>query len=114
MRSIVTATCFVIAAAATPLAVQAADVDKDRSSPKEFVKDSVITTKIKAAMAKDKEVSAMHIKVDTDANGVVELSGTAKTRAEADKAVSIAKGVQGVTSVKDNIQVGAQSAQTQR
>ncbi len=107
MKTIVSATCFVIGTALAPLAAHAADADKDRASPKEFVKDSVITTKIKAAMAKDKEVSAMHIKVDTDANGVVELSGTAKSRAEADKAVTIAKGVQGVTSVNDKIQVAA-------
>lgn len=114
MKSIISATCFVIGASLAPLAAHAADGDKDRSSPKEFVKDSVITTKIKAAMAKDKEVSATHIKVDTDANGVVQLSGTAKSRAEADKAVSIAKGVQGVTSVKDDIQVSAPSAKTTR
>jgi len=105
MKKIFTATCFVLGATLTPLAAHAADADKDRSSPKEFVKDSVITAKIKAAMAKDREVSATSIKVDTDAHGVVQLSGTAKSRAEADKAVSIAKSVQGVTSVQDNIQV---------
>ncbi len=93
----------------TPVSVHAADMDKDRSSPKEFVKDSVITSKIKAEMAKDKDVSAMRIKVDTDANGVVQLSGTAKSQAEADKAETIAKSVKGVTSVKNDIQIQASS-----
>jgi hyperosmotically inducible protein len=107
MKTLLSATCLVIGTALTPVAVYAADMDKDRASPKEFVKDSVITAKIKADMAKDKDVSAMNIKVDTDANGVVQLSGTAKSRAEADKAVSIAQAVKGVTSVKNDIQVQA-------
>jgi hyperosmotically inducible protein len=103
MRALLTATCFVIGAALTPVASQAADTGKE--TPKEFVKDSVITTKIKAEMAKDKEVSAMRIKVDTDANGVVQLSGYARSQAEADKAVSIAQNVKGVASVKNDIQI---------
>ena len=75
------------------------------SSPKEFVKDSLITAKIKAKMAKDKQVSAMHIKVDTDKAGVVQLSGTAKSQEEADRAVAIAREVEGVTSVDNKIQI---------
>jgi len=66
--------------------------------------DASITTKVKAEYAKDKEVSAMGIRVNTDA-GVVTLGGTAKSKAEADKAVTIAKGVQGVTSVKNEIRI---------
>ena len=75
------------------------------NSAKDAIKDSVITTKIKAEMVKDPVVSAMHIKVDTDDQGVVSLSGTAKSKAEADKAVSIAQNTKGVTSVKNNITV---------
>ena len=74
-------------------------------SPKEFINDSVITTKIKTEMAKDKQVSAMKIVVQTDQSGVVKLSGTAKSQAEADKAVEIAKSVKGVTSVQNNIEI---------
>ena len=78
---------------------------KSSSSPKEFVKDSIITTKIKAKMAKDKQVSAMHIKVDTDKAGVVQLSGTAKSQEEVDRAVAIAHEVEGVTSVENKIEI---------
>ena len=88
-----------------PLFAYSEDADSDRSSPKAFVKDSVITSKIKAEMAKTKGVSAMHIKVDTDTNGVVTLSGTAKSQDEVDKAVAIARGVRGVASVDNNIKV---------
>ena len=74
-------------------------------SPKEVIKDSVITSKIKAKMATDKQVSAMHIKVETDKSGVVQLSGTAKSQAEVDRAVAIAREVEGVTSVDNKIQI---------
>lgn len=76
-----------------------------KESAKEFVKDSVITTKIKAKLAKAKDVSAMHIKVDTDKAGVVYLSGTAKSQAEADRAVALAREVEGVTSVENKIEI---------
>ena len=75
------------------------------SSPKEVIKDSVITSKIKAKMATDKQVSAMRIKVETDKSGVVQLSGTAKSQAEVDRAVAIAREVEGVTSVDNKIQI---------
>jgi osmotically-inducible protein OsmY len=78
-----------------------ASASKEGGSP-----DALITTKIKAEHAKDKDVSATKISVDTT-NGVVTLGGTAKSKAEADKAVMLAKNVKGVTSVKNNIKVGA-------
>jgi hyperosmotically inducible protein len=51
----------------------------------------------------------MNIKVDTD-NGVVKLSGNAKSQAEADKAAEIAKNTEGVASVSNDIRVNAASA----
>jgi hyperosmotically inducible protein len=80
--------------------------DAQRSPVKTVIKDSMITAKIKAAMAKDKQVSALNIKVDTDDKGIVTLSGKAKNQAEADKAVALARSVEGVVSVQNNIQVG--------
>jgi hyperosmotically inducible protein len=77
----------------------AAPASKQGSSP-----DALITTKIKAEHAKDKDVSATRISVDTN-NGVVTLSGTAKSKAEADKAVQLARNVKDVKSVKNNIKI---------
>ena len=103
---------FVAGTLLAPAAAYAADV-KD-SAPatgsktetmKESVSDTAITTKIKADFAVDKQVSALKIHVDTD-KGVVKLSGNAKTQAEADKAVSIAKNTKGVVSVTNDIKVG--------
>jgi osmotically-inducible protein OsmY len=72
---------------------------------KDALKDSVITAKIKAEMVKDPVVSALNIKVDTDDKGVVSLSGNAKSKAEVDKAIAIAKNTKGVSSVKSDIKI---------
>jgi hyperosmotically inducible periplasmic protein len=92
---------LVVTALTLPMAGFAADGDSVGTK----VDDAVITTKVKAAFAKDKTVSATDIKVETDSNGLVELSGVAKSKAEADQAVKIAKSVKGVTAVKDEIAV---------
>ena len=101
------ATCILIGSFLVPIVGHTEDSEKDRSSPKAFVKDSVITTKIKAEFAKDKQVSAMRIKVDTDDKGVVTLSGNAKSTAESDQAAKIARDTKGVTSVRNDILVQA-------
>ena len=98
--------CFVIGTLLAPVALFAAeDRDADRTHPKTFVKDSVITTKIKAKLAEEKLSSLAHIKVDTTSHGKVVLRGKAKTQEEADRIVSIARGTEGVTSVKSSIRI---------
>ncbi len=92
---------LVMSALALPLSAIAAEGDPVSTK----LSDTVITTKVKAELAKDKAVSASDIKVETDSEGLVQLSGTAKTQAEADQAVKLAKSVKGVTSVKNDIVV---------
>lgn len=94
-------TLLVIGALVMPLSTFAAEGDPVSTK----LGDAVITTKVKAEFAKDKAVSASDIKVETDSNGLVQLSGTAKSQAEADQAVKIAKNVKGVTGVKSDIVV---------
>jgi len=98
-------TCLVIGTLFTPIAVHAEDSDKDRTKPVTFVKDSVITTKIKAKLAGDKLSSLAMVKVDTDSKGMVVLSGKVRSQEEADKVVSIARATEGVTSVKSDLQI---------
>lgn len=98
-------TCFVIGSVLAPVAVYAADSDTDRSKPTRFVKDSVITTKIKTKLAAEHLGSATHIKVDTDRNGVVWMTGTANNQEEVDKALAIARDTEGVKSVNSHIKV---------
>jgi hyperosmotically inducible protein len=99
------ASCFLIGALLAPVVGYTADSDTDRSHPKAFVKDSVITTKIKSKLAAENLDSTMYIRVDTDSDGVVWLSGTAKTQAEIDKTLSIARGTEGVKSVENHIKI---------
>jgi hyperosmotically inducible protein len=68
------------------------------------VDDTVITGKVKSAFVGDKQVSAMNIGVETN-QGVVTLTGTAKDRSESSKAAELARNVQGVRRVQNNITV---------
>src|SRR5487761_1970255 len=97
--------CFVIGTLLAPAAVYAADSGSDRAHPMTFVKDSIITTKIKAKLADEKISTLKHIKVDTDAKGAVVLRGRVKNQEEADRAASIARETEGVTSVTSHIRI---------
>jgi len=105
MKTTLVATCIVAAALLGSAVVHAADGDTDRKHPITFVKDSAITAKVKAKLAAEKMSSLAKIHVDTDAKGMVVLSGKVKTQAESDTAASIAKDTEGVTSVKNSIKV---------
>jgi len=89
---------------AAPLAV-AQDADTDRAHPKAFVKDSVITTKIKSKLAAQHITSVGRIHVDTDENGVVWLTGSARSQEAIDRAISIARETEGVKDVKSTLKV---------
>ncbi|MDL2354700.1 MAG: BON domain-containing protein [Pseudomonadota bacterium] len=66
--------------------------------------DSLITTKVKADIFKEPELKSMAIHVETE-HGVVMLSGFVDSKADADKAVQVAKSVDGVASVKSAIKI---------
>lgn len=71
------------------------------------VDDTWITTKVKTEMATAKGVPGRDISVETT-NGVVALTGTVDTQAEADKAIDVARHVKGVTRVDSSaLQVAA-------
>jgi hyperosmotically inducible periplasmic protein len=94
-----------VGVALAPMGVYAADSDTDRNKPVTYVKDSVITTKIKSKLAAEHPGSMAHIQVDTDKDGVVWMSGTANSQAEIDQAVAIARQTDGVKSVKSDLKV---------
>jgi hyperosmotically inducible protein len=97
----------ILVSAALMLPMAGYTADSDSSSATTMVKDSVITTKIKAELAAEKVSSLVHITVDTDNKGAVTLGGTASSKTAVDKAVSITKAVKGVTSVNNQIKVVA-------
>ena len=79
-------------------------VSRGQETVGSYVDDATITTQVKAKFVGDKTVDATAIKVDT-LNGMVQLSGFAKSTAEKDRAVAIARGVNGVKGVHDSILV---------
>lgn len=101
-------TCFVIGTLLAPVVAMAADAaerHEDRKHPVTWVKDSAITTKIKAKLAAEHLGSMKHIEVDTDKDGVVWLTGTANNQAEIDQAIAIARNTENVRSVWSDLKI---------
>jgi hyperosmotically inducible periplasmic protein len=98
-----------LAAAVSAVALIAApgcSVFRHQETVGEYVDDATITTKVKAKFAEDKAVSAMAIKVTTF-EGLVTLSGAAKSMDEKTRAEALARSVAGVKGVKNAIIVSA-------
>lgn len=93
------------------LAVMLATVIGCASTPKkegtgEYIDDSVITTKVKAAVFNEPSLKSTEINVETF-KGEVQLSGFVNSEADIKKAVEVARSVKGVTSVKNDMQLKA-------
>ncbi len=87
----------------TAVADDAAQSDASRTGT--YVKDSVITTKVKSKLAEKHMSTLTNVHVDTDSHGVVWLSGKAPTQDASDLAEMIAKDTDGVVSVHNKIVV---------
>ena len=70
----------------------------------EYIDDSYITTKVKAAILQEPKLKSTEINVETF-KGIVQLSGFVSTRESINKAVEVAEGVKGVKSVKNDMRV---------
>jgi len=66
----------------------------------EYIDDTTITTKVKAAILAEPTLKSAEINVETF-KGVVQLSGFVSSQADINKAVEVARGVKGVASVKN-------------
>jgi len=75
-----------------------------QESTGEYVTDSWITTKVKAALVEDPLVKATEVNVETF-KGAVQLSGFVSSQAAMNKAVQVTRGIKGVTSVKNDMRV---------
>jgi osmotically-inducible protein OsmY len=69
-----------------------------------YIDDAGITTLVKSRFFEDKDVAGSSISVET-LKGTVMLSGFAKSALERNKAETIARGVKGVTSVRNEIAI---------
>lgn len=70
----------------------------------EYVDDSVITTKVKAAIFNEPTLKVTEINVETY-KGVVQLSGFVRSQSNINRAEEVARGVKGVKSVKNDMRV---------
>jgi osmotically-inducible protein OsmY len=70
----------------------------------EYVDDAVITTKVKAAIVNEPNLKSTEINVETY-KGVVQLSGFVSSATAASRATELARGVKGVTSVKNDLRL---------
>ena len=93
-----------IVTAVALLTVTGCAVTRGQETVGAYVDDATITTSIKARFIDNKDVDASSIKVET-LNGTVMLSGFAKNMTEKSTAESIARRVNGVKSVKNEIAV---------
>lgn len=94
-----------VACTATVLAlltVSGCAVTRGQGSVGAYIDDATITTQVKSRFVENKEVDAASIKVET-LNGTVMLSGFAKSSSERNAAEAIARNVNGVKSVKNEI-----------
>lgn len=76
----------------------------ERMRAGQFIEDSVITAKVKAALLKDLRLKGLNVSVETH-KGTVLLSGFVDNEEQAKRAAEIAAGVEGVTAVRNSLLV---------
>ena len=104
MKTLVLAVCVALGTACA-MSAFGNPPNADSTSVGTFVKDSAITTKVKAKLAAKHLSTLTNISVDTDKDGVVWLGGMAPTKDAKDLAESITKNTEGVTAVHNHISV---------
>ena len=75
-----------------------------REGTGEYLDDTVITTKVKAALLADPETKVLQVNVETF-KGVVQLSGFVSSQGVASRAVELTRGVKGVNEVKNDMRL---------
>jgi hyperosmotically inducible protein len=97
MKPLTAATWIVGVIVAALLVVGCASSPRERSTG-EVIDDATITTKVKSSLLADPQVSGLDINVDTS-RGVVSLTGIVNTERERQRAIELARGVNGVRRV---------------
>jgi len=109
MRKLIVAIA-VGASAVSGAAAYAAGEEAPKQSMGEYASDAVITTKVKAAFVADETLSALDIAVETNA-GTVTLTGTVGSETETEQAARVARDVEGVKQVQNDLKVDPAKAQ---
>ena len=77
---------------------------EDRSSTGEYIDDTVVTTRVKAAILRHDDLRSSEINVETF-KGVVQLSGFVSSQAEVNTVLELVRGIDGVDSVRNDMQL---------
>lgn len=88
----------------TLLTVAGCASTKTQEGTGEYVDDSIVTSKVKAALLAEPTLSSTEINVETF-KGVVQLSGFVSSQAAINRAIAVARSVKGVTSVKNDMRL---------
>lgn len=104
MTSLTFRTLVLAAMTGLSLVTTGCAVVRGQESMGTYIDDRSITASVKTKLIEDKTTSAATIEVDTQ-EGVVTLSGFAKTAAEKAQAEALARSAKGVKSVRNNITV---------
>ncbi|OGA20044.1 MAG: transporter [Betaproteobacteria bacterium RIFCSPLOWO2_02_FULL_67_19] len=103
MNTAISRLTLVLAAVLLALATGCAG-DSKRESTGEYIDDTAITAKVKAAILDDPTLKVLQINVVTY-RGTVQLSGFVESRAMAERAVAAAKRVAGVKAIRDDMRI---------
>jgi len=77
---------------------------RTHESTGQYVDDTAITTKVKAAILAEDSLKSSEINVESF-KGTVQLSGFVRSQANINEAVAVARGVSGVVNVKNDMQL---------
>jgi osmotically-inducible protein OsmY len=102
MNNLSRTTVFVAALALT--SITACAQTRTHESTGQYVDDSALTTKVKAAILADDSLKSSEINVESF-KGTVQLSGFVRSQANINQAVAVAQGVNGVVHVKNDMQL---------
>lgn len=94
--------CFTIGLALGGVLISGCSSTSTRESTGEYIDSSAVTAKVKAALISDETVRARDVEVETF-RGTVQLSGFVDTEAQKERATSVARTVQGVRDVRNNL-----------
>jgi len=98
-------------AAAGLMGAIAHSAEEAKRSFGEYADDKIVLTKVKSALTGDKTTEAHEINVEVN-KGIVQLNGFVDTAKEKDQATVVAKGVEGVKQVENNLIVKTESSST--
>jgi osmotically-inducible protein OsmY len=102
MKSSTTLLCFSVGLLLGSSFVSGCSSTRTRESTGEYIDSSALTAKVKSALVADEIVRARDVQVETF-RGTVQLSGFVDTQAQKERATAVARSVQGVRDVKNNL-----------